>query len=240
MSGISFSAPTAWRVSESRASMPCTTVDRLTRTPEPPVRCGGGPLAGQDQADRATCAAWRPGTPGAWWRPRCCRSRRSRRSSPRRPGPRGSAGTPTVPGLRGGRGPLPDQVPRPLQGADDPAPQVRVAGLPGRPRSRRPAAPRTARRRCPPPFSCTRTASSIAVIRSRSIVEQVGLPAAGHPVHADGLAALLVPQDQFHRLAGLRDDPDRDRVADAWPRRGTSPRRASPRWPRAGAGDRAA
>ena len=37
MSGISFSAPTAWRVSESRASTPMTIVDRLIRTPDPPV-----------------------------------------------------------------------------------------------------------------------------------------------------------------------------------------------------------
>ena len=80
MSGSSFSAPTAWRASESRASMPYTTVDRLTRTPEPPVQVDGGPLPGQDQDDGGLALLGRPGTPGAWWRPRCCRSRRSRRS----------------------------------------------------------------------------------------------------------------------------------------------------------------
>jgi hypothetical protein len=47
------------------------------------------------------------------------------------------------------------------------------------------------------------------------LVQEIGLAASGHAVDADRLAALLVPQDQVHRLAGLGDDPDRDRVADA-------------------------
>ena len=54
----------------------------------------GGPLRGQDQADRRSCAAWRPGTPGSprtreRWRP----PRPPRRPSGRRPGRPGSAGT---------------------------------------------------------------------------------------------------------------------------------------------------
>jgi hypothetical protein len=52
MFGISFSAPTAWRLSESRASRPVTTVDRSIRTPDPPVHVAVASWAGQDQADR--------------------------------------------------------------------------------------------------------------------------------------------------------------------------------------------
>ena len=66
----------------------------------------------------------------------------------------------------------------------------------------------------PAPLMLTRTASSIDGDGFADHVEHVGLAAAGHGVHADGLAALGVPQDQFHRLAGLRDHPDRDRVPD--------------------------
>ena len=218
MSGISFSAPTACRVSESRASMPMTTVDRLTRTPAPPVHVGGGPLPGQDQADRGLALLGGQELQDLGSRPRCCRSRPPRRSSRRRPGLPGSAGTP-IRRSRRRLGPLADQVPRPLaarRGSCSRTPGRRC--LPGRGGQPRPAAPRSARRPCRAAVELDQHGVSHRGDPLPDVVEHVGFAAAGDAVaRRSALAPIVVEQDHVHRLAGLRDDPDRDRVADAAP-----------------------
>ena len=213
MSGISFSAPTAWRLSESRASIPVTTVDRLIRTPAPPVqvavaRCPArikmtaalrcldarnsrildapSGLAVSSISSAMTTTA---GLSGVGWKtesPVCAAlsARCPIRCRTQRSAPMIFSRTPGSSSCKSRGGQQRQRLPGPLVAAARPV-QVDQHGV---------------------------------IHRGDGLpdhVQDVGLAAPGHGVDADRLAALAVPQDQFHRLAGLRDHPDGDRVADA-------------------------